>query len=89
MNATLTGPTLTRADRCDRCGAQALATAARRPQLLHLALALAHLLHDDAGMLLVDVDHDLLDRLQEPAGLVALNRVHFFDAETGRRIGDC
>ena len=23
MNATLTGPTLTRADRCDRCGAAA------------------------------------------------------------------
>ena len=29
----------------------------------HLGLALRHLLHDDAGMDLVDVDHDLFDRL--------------------------
>ena len=44
--------------------------AARRAHLDHLALALAHLLHDDAGMLLVDVDDDFLDRLQDLAGFV-------------------
>ena len=44
------------------------------PDGLHLdqlGLALGHLLHDDAGMLLVDVDHDLLDRLFQLAGGVA------------------
>ena len=49
---------------------QAQAAAARGPHLDHLALALAHLLHDDAGMLLVDVDDDFLDRLQQLARLV-------------------
>ena len=45
------------------------AVAARRAHLDHLGLALGHLLHDDAGMLLVDVDHDLFDRLQQRAVL--------------------
>ena len=44
---------------------------ARRPHLDQLGLALRHLLHDDAGVLLVDVDHDLFDRLFQFAGLVA------------------
>src|SRR6266404_4074279 len=34
----------------------------------HLGLALAHLLHDDTGVLLVDVDHNLFDRLLPLAG---------------------
>jgi hypothetical protein len=42
---------------------QTQAVAAGGAHLDHLGLALAHLLHDDAGMLLVDVDHDFLDRL--------------------------
>src|SRR6185437_9784327 len=37
----------------------------------HLALALAHLLHHDARMLLVDVDHSLLDRLEDFAIVAA------------------
>ena len=50
-------------------------TSLRRPppgraHLDHLALTLAHLLHDDAGMLLVDVDHDFLDRLEHVAVVV-------------------
>ena len=36
---------------------------------MQLAAALGELLHDDAGVLLVDVDDDLLDRLQPLAGL--------------------
>ncbi len=47
----------------------ALAVAAGGAHLDHLGLALAHLLHDDAGMLLVDVDDDLLDRLEQGAVL--------------------
>ncbi len=39
---------------------------------MHLGLALGHLLHDDAGMLLVDVDDDLLDRLEKLALLILL-----------------
>ncbi|CCV04643.1 hypothetical protein MESS2_1340046 [Mesorhizobium metallidurans STM 2683] len=49
----------------------ALAVAAGRAQLDHLGLALRHFLDDDAGMLLVDVDDDFLDRLQQFA-IVAL-----------------
>ncbi len=49
---------------------EAQAVASRRLHLDHLGLALGHLLHDDARILLVDVDHDLLDRLQDLAGLV-------------------
>ena len=44
---------------------EALAVAARGAHLDHLGLALRHLLHDDAGMLLVDVDDDFLDRLEQ------------------------
>ena len=51
---------------------QPLAAAAGRAHLDHLGLALGHLLHDDAGMLLVDVDDDLLDRLQQLAGRLVL-----------------
>ena len=43
---------------------QPQAIAAGRAHLDHLALALGHFLHDDARMLLVDVDDDLLDRLE-------------------------
>ena len=43
---------------------QALAAAAGGAHLRQVAAALGQLLHDDAGMLLVDVDDDLLDRLQ-------------------------
>ena len=39
------------------------ASAARRLQLDHLAFAFGHLLHDDAGVDLVDVDRDFFDRL--------------------------
>ena len=60
---------------------QALATAAGGAQLDHLGLALAHLLDDDAGMLLVDVDHDLFDRLQHVAGLSS-----FFMTTRGREM---
>ena len=52
----------------------ALASAARGPHFEELALALGQLLHDDAGEALVDVDDDLLDRLQ----LLAV-RVHLVD----------
>ena len=51
----------------------ALAVAAGRPELDHLGLPLRHLLHDDAGVLLVDVDHDLLDRLEQLAILALLH----------------
>ena len=43
---------------------QPLTAAARGTHLDQLGFALRHLLHDDAGVLLVDVDDDLLDRLQ-------------------------
>ena len=43
----------------------------------HLGLALRHLLHDDAGMLLVDVDDDFLDRLQQLGRKDLLRLVHF------------
>src|SRR6185312_6441990 len=49
---------------------QAQAVTAGGPHLDHLGLALAHLLNDDAGMLLVDVDHDFLDRLLPLAGRI-------------------
>ncbi|CDX42319.1 conserved hypothetical protein [Mesorhizobium sp. ORS 3359] len=52
---------------------EALAVSAGRAQLDHLGLALRHLLHDDAGMLLVDVDDDFLDRLQQFAVLALLH----------------
>ena len=48
------------------------ASAAGRAHLDHLGLALGELLHDDAGVLLVDVDDDLLDRLEQLAAGVAL-----------------
>src|SRR5216683_1762618 len=47
-----------------RVEGQALLAAARGPHVLELALAAAHLVDDDAGELLVDIDLDLLDRLQ-------------------------
>ena len=47
---------------------QAQLAAARGPHLLHLGLAAAHLVDDDAGEFLVDIDHHLLDRLEPPAG---------------------
>ena len=56
---------------------EAQAAAARGAHLDHLALALAHLLHDDAGMLLVDVDDDLLDRLEQLARLRRLRNTTF------------
>ena len=37
---------------------------------MQLAAALRQLLHDDAGVLLVDVDDDLLDRLEALAGVL-------------------
>src|SRR5204863_77725 len=43
---------------------QAQLTAARWTHFLHLGFAAAHLVDDDPGELLVDVDHDLFDRLQ-------------------------
>src|SRR5450755_1887572 len=42
---------------------QPLPVTAGGTHLDQLGLAFAHLLHHDAGMLFVDVDHDLLDRL--------------------------
>jgi hypothetical protein len=51
---------------------QALAVAAGRAQLDHFGLALAHLLHDDAGMFFVNVDDDFFDRLQQFAGGLVL-----------------
>src|SRR5580698_8242415 len=58
------------AGRCVKHQPQAIA--AGGTHLDHLGLALAHLLHDDAGMLLVDVDHDFLDRLLPVAGRFVL-----------------
>ena len=43
---------------------QPQAAAAGRSHLHHVGFALRHLLHDDAGMLLVEVDDNFLDRLQ-------------------------
>ena len=49
--------------------------AAGGAHLHHLGFALGELLHHDAGIGLVDVDHHLLDRLQDVAGLgVALEQ---------------
>ena len=47
---------------------QALAAAARGTHVPEIAAALGHLLHDDAGMPLVDVDDHFLDRLEPLAG---------------------
>ena len=61
---------------------EAQAIAARGAHFDHLALALGHFLHDDARMLLVDVDHHFLDRLEQVARFVA--RIEHFgtrDAE--------
>ena len=44
------------------------ASAARGAHLQQIALALGELLHDDAGIAVVDVDDDFLDRLQPLAG---------------------
>ena len=44
------------------------AAAARGAHLDQLGFALGELLHHDAGMLLIDVDHHLFDRLQDIAG---------------------
>ncbi len=52
---------------------EALAVAARGAQLDHLGLALRHLLHDDAGMLLVHVDDHFLDGLEKLAAFVLLH----------------
>ena len=46
---------------------EARAAAARGPHLEQLGAALAELLDDDAGMLGVDVDNDLFDRLEQRA----------------------
>ena len=51
---------------------QPQAVAARGLHLQHLGFALRHLLHDDAGMDFVDVNDNLLDRLQLFAGLGVL-----------------
>ena len=59
---------------------EALAVAAGGAHLDHLGLALRHLLHDDAGMLLVDVDDDLLDRLEQ----LARRRRSFLNTTRGR-----
>jgi hypothetical protein len=48
------------------------AAAARRSHLDHLGLSLRQLVDDDAGMLLVDVDDDLLDRLEQRSGGLVL-----------------
>ena len=50
------------------------AAAAGGTHLDELALALGHLLHDDAGVLLVDVDQHLLDRLEQLAGRPVLKQ---------------
>ena len=50
------------------------AAAAGGTHLDHLALALGQLLHDDAGVLLVDVDDHLLDRLEQLAGRPVLKQ---------------
>jgi len=42
--------------------------AARGPHLLHLGLAAGKLVDDYPGEFLVDIDDDLLDRLEPPAG---------------------
>ena len=47
---------------------QTQAMAAGGSHLDHFGFAFAHLLHNDAGMLLVDVDNDLFDRLLPLAG---------------------
>lgn len=46
----------------------ARAAAAGGPHLHQLALAFRKLLHDDAGVALVDVDDDFLDRFELLAG---------------------
>src|SRR5262245_9751200 len=46
---------------------EALAAAARGPHLDELGFALRKLLHNDAGMLLIEIDNDLLDRLLQRA----------------------
>ena len=46
---------------------ETLAAAARRLHLHELGLALGQFLHHDAGMLLVEVDDDFLDRLEQSA----------------------
>ena len=50
---------------------------------MQVAAALGQLLHDDAGMLLVDVDDDLLDRLQPLAG-VGIDLEHHARARDGQ-----
>ncbi len=50
------------------------ATAAGRLHLRHLGLALRELLHHHTGVLLVDVDDDLFDRLHELAFGIALQQ---------------
>jgi hypothetical protein len=45
------------------------------------ALALGELLHDDAGMLVVDVDDDFLDRLEPLAVLLAQHDARTADGE--------
>ena len=52
---------------------QADAIAAGRTQFGHLGLALGHLLDDDAGMFLINVDDDFLDRLHQGAALVLVH----------------
>ena len=42
----------------------------------HLGFALRHFLYDDAGMNLVEVNDDLLDRLQRLAGLRVVAHQH-------------
>ena len=60
---------------------EALAAAAGRAHLDEIAAALGQLLHDDAGVLLVDVDDHLLDRLQALAG----GRIGLEHARAGAR----
>ncbi len=63
---------------------EAQATAAGGTHLQHLALPLRHLLHDDAGMLLVHVDEHLLDGLERLTGLLVL--LHDTRAGARRRV---
>ena len=52
---------------------EARAADARGAHVEHLGFALGHLLHDDAGMLVIDVDGDFLDRLELLAGRAGLH----------------
>src|SRR6185312_7363608 len=53
---------------CRRMKDKAQAAAARRLHFHHVGFAFRHLLYDDSGMFLIEVDDNFLDRLQHFAG---------------------